>query len=111
MTRYRGGNPGHMAVMLGISEEQGLSKAERDLFFVAMATARMCSAAGWVDPEAPSFAEWQARFLAMYNLEEGVYERRGRWARKKGNLNWAPVDEWLGQSLSIEYPRIELLVF
>lgn len=81
------------AILLGIStltEKQGGA-----MLIIAVAVYRLCIASAWLDPIPPSFQQWVAQLLAIFNLEKAIYRRRGRKAKSKGFEIWKPVADWV----------------
>lgn len=62
--------------------------------FVAMAVLRLCIATLWLDKEPPTFRQWLAKLLSIYNLEKRVYARKGRKGRILGECIWEPMAKW-----------------
>lgn len=79
-------------VLLGICDNDILAD-NHPFLFIAMAVARICIAAAWLDPQAPGFQQGLGRLLATYNLEKGVYGKKGLKARRRGEKIWNPLKQ------------------
>ncbi|KAJ1119761.1 hypothetical protein NDU88_007946 [Pleurodeles waltl] len=70
-------------MLLGV-QEKGVPAGACAFLFVALAVFRLGIASSSLDPEAPSFGQWLARMMAIYKLEEALYQLKGKKARKGG---------------------------
>ena len=76
------------------------TQSRHPLLFLATVIGRIIIAAEWKQVSAPSVNQWRNKLLACYYLEGPMYAMRGKKARKRGELMWRPVAEWLGEETS-----------
>lgn len=62
--------------------------------FMAMAVLRLCIARAWLHRSPPTFQQWLATLLSVYNLEKGIYAVKGRKGRALGIRIWEPIRKW-----------------
>lgn len=86
-------------ILLGIGQELNegqLLYKFRYLLFISTAIARLCVASLWLQPEAPPFEMWRAKFFNFYNLESSLYALKKPRRHKFGLSIWEPVTVYLG---------------